>query len=69
MQTLSRMTGKDFSGPTPEIRAPTALSLAEPQNSSETNQPPAPGQIAGSSSTTAEHVEEVVGDISILDPE
>jgi transcription factor TFIIIB component B'' len=23
MQTLSRMTGKDFSGPVPEIRAPT----------------------------------------------
>ena len=23
MQTLSRITGKDFSGPTPEIRAPT----------------------------------------------
>ena len=30
MQTLSRMTGKDFSGPVPEIRAPTVLSLAEP---------------------------------------
>lgn len=29
MQTLSRMTGKDFSGPTPEIRAPAVLSLAE----------------------------------------
>jgi transcription factor TFIIIB component B'' len=29
MQTLSRMTGKDFSGPTPEIRAPTPLTLAE----------------------------------------
>lgn len=69
MQTLSRMTGKDFSGPTPEIRAPTALSLAEPQNNLETNQPPAPGQIVGSSSITAEHVEEVVGDISSFDLE
>jgi len=29
MQTLSRMTGKDFSGPTPEIHAPAVLSLAE----------------------------------------
>lgn len=29
MQTLSRMTGKDFSGPTPEIRAPVKLSLEE----------------------------------------
>lgn len=31
IQTLSRMTGKDFSGPTPEIRPPAQLSL--------TNQP------------------------------
>ena len=30
MLTLSRMTGKDFSGPTPEIHAPAVLSLAEP---------------------------------------
>jgi transcription factor TFIIIB component B'' len=29
IQALSRMTGKDFSGPTPEIRAPTPLTLAE----------------------------------------
>lgn len=29
MQTLSRMTGKDFSGPIPEIRAPAVLSMAE----------------------------------------
>ncbi|KAG6380848.1 hypothetical protein JVT61DRAFT_5234 [Boletus reticuloceps] len=68
IQTLSRMTGKDFSGPTPEIRAPAALSLAESQNNSETNQPPVPGQTLGSSSTTVEHVEEVVGDISSFDP-
>jgi transcription factor TFIIIB component B'' len=33
MQTLSRMTGKDFSGPTPEIHAPAVLSLAEPDKS------------------------------------
>lgn len=25
MKTLSRMTGKDFTGPVPEIRAPTPL--------------------------------------------
>lgn len=68
MQTLSRMTGKDFSGPTPEIRAPAALSLAEPQNNPEANQPPARGQTVGSSSTTVEHVE-VVGDISSFDQE
>lgn len=69
MQTLSRMTGKDFSGPTPEIRAPATLSLAEPQKNSKINQPLAPGQTVGSSSTAAEHVEEVVGDISSFDPE
>lgn len=27
LQTLARMTGKDFSGPTPEIRAPPPLRL------------------------------------------
>ncbi|KAH0837993.1 hypothetical protein J3R83DRAFT_6230 [Lanmaoa asiatica] len=68
MQTLSRMTGMDFSGPTPEIRAPEALSLVEPQNNLETTQAPAPGQAVGSSSTIAEHVQEVVGDISSFDP-
>lgn len=69
MQTLSRMTGKDFSGPTPEIRAPAGLSLGEPQNNPKVSQPLAPGQAVASSSTTAEHVEEVVGDISSFDPE
>ena len=69
IQTLSRMTGKDFSGPTPEIRAPTALSLAEPQNKSEADKSPAPGHTAGPSSTIAEYVEEVVGDISSFDRE
>lgn len=38
MQTLSRMTGKDFSGPTPEIRAPAVLSLADHEKS-ETSMP------------------------------
>lgn len=27
--TLSRMTGKDFSGPTPDIRAPTPVRMPE----------------------------------------
>lgn len=35
MQTLSRLTGKDFSGPTPEIRAPEVATLAEPVPSSQ----------------------------------
>ena len=29
MQTLERMTGKDFSGPPPEIRAPTPLRMPD----------------------------------------
>jgi transcription factor TFIIIB component B'' len=29
MDTLSRLTGKDFSGPTPVIRAPTPLMLVD----------------------------------------
>lgn len=63
------MTGKDFNGPTPEIRAPAALSLAEAEGNLKTNQSPAPGRTVASLSTTAEHVEEVVGDISSFDPE
>ena len=35
MQTLSRLTGKDFSGPTPEIRAPEVATLVEPAPSSQ----------------------------------
>jgi len=38
IETLSRMTGKDFSGPVPEIRAPT----------------PRPSLIPGPDTTTAE---------------
>ncbi|KAJ3537010.1 hypothetical protein NM688_g6753 [Phlebia brevispora] len=38
--TLSRLTGKDFSGPTPVIRAPTPLRMPEtPQNDSEVQSP------------------------------
>lgn len=29
MQTLSRLTGRDFSGPTPEIRIPEVATLVE----------------------------------------
>ena len=29
------MTGKDFSGPTPVIRAPTPLTLNQPENANE----------------------------------
>jgi hypothetical protein len=34
IQTLARMTGKDFSGPVPEIHARAPLSLVEPTNPS-----------------------------------
>ena len=36
MQTLSRMTGKDFSGPVPEIRAPAPRPVVRVEDS-ETN--------------------------------
>jgi transcription factor TFIIIB component B'' len=32
IQTLARMTGKDFSGPVPQIHARTALTLQENPN-------------------------------------
>lgn len=35
IQTLSRVTGKDFTGPTPEIRAPEVTVLAEPTSQPE----------------------------------
>lgn len=37
IQTLSRLTGKDFTGPTPEIRAPVLPRLAEPINEPSAN--------------------------------
>lgn len=39
METLSRMTGKDFSGPCPEIRAPTPRPQAIPPPSGESTAP------------------------------
>ncbi|EGO05311.1 hypothetical protein SERLA73DRAFT_44621 [Serpula lacrymans var. lacrymans S7.3] len=71
MQTLSRMTGKDFSGPTPEIRAPTVLTLAESEaapaeHSGRSISPELPDMISKQSGTPAlgEESEEVLGDIS-----
>jgi transcription factor TFIIIB component B'' len=70
MQTLARMTGKDFSGPTPEIRAPAVLSLAEPESNVKTSEPRVLDQAVALSSTTSElGEEEVVGEISSFDPE
>ncbi|KAF9245757.1 hypothetical protein BU15DRAFT_85453 [Melanogaster broomeanus] len=68
IQTLSRMTGKDFSGPTPEIRAPAVLSLAEPQDNTGGSRPPDTGHTEEPSSAIAESGEEVLGDISSFDP-
>jgi transcription factor TFIIIB component B'' len=59
MQTLSQMTGKDFSGPTPEIRPPPVLTLAEPEGDE--------GAISKKQSQTPAleaDGEEVLGDIS-----
>lgn len=44
MTTLSRMTGKDFSGPVPEIRAPTPLPLVTPneETTEKTDEPSRP---------------------------
>lgn len=39
IQTLSRLTGKDFSGPTPEIRVPTPPVLALPVDNTDQQQP------------------------------
>lgn len=67
MQTLSRMTGKDFSGPTPEIRAPPVITLAEtegaPLNSA------ADGGISKTSKPSLPEDEEVLGDVSSYDIE
>ncbi|KAF9225414.1 hypothetical protein BS17DRAFT_700127 [Gyrodon lividus] len=69
IQTLSRMTGKDFSGPTPEIRAPAVLSLAEPQNNRGGSQPTTTGtgHAEEALSVITESGEEVLGDISSFD--
>ncbi|KAG6332181.1 hypothetical protein ID866_6911 [Astraeus odoratus] len=67
IQTLSRMTGKDFSGPTPEIRAPECLSLADQSKDAEPKQQPNPGGNDTLLPTTEDHGEEILGDISSFD--
>ncbi|KIL00979.1 hypothetical protein PAXRUDRAFT_820983 [Paxillus rubicundulus Ve08.2h10] len=70
IQTLSRMTGKDFSGPTPEIQAPAVLSLAEPQDSTGGGQPctTGTGHTKEALSAVLECSEEILGDITSFDP-
>ncbi|KAL4067378.1 hypothetical protein V8B97DRAFT_1977599 [Scleroderma yunnanense] len=65
IQTLSRMTGKDFSGPTPEIRPPAQLSLAE--KSKDTDQDPSIGGNENRLPAVEKDAEEVLGDISSFD--
>ncbi|KAH7909792.1 hypothetical protein BJ138DRAFT_1010140 [Hygrophoropsis aurantiaca] len=69
IQTLARMTGKDFSGPTPEIRAPTVLTLAEPQEPIPEQSGGQPSDMTKKQSDTPgiiedEDEEEILGDIS-----
>ena len=40
--TLTRMTGKDFSGPTPDIRAPTPIRSTELEAVAQPTAPPSP---------------------------
>ncbi|OSD03219.1 hypothetical protein PYCCODRAFT_1444596 [Trametes coccinea BRFM310] len=63
--TLSRMTGKDFSGPTPEIRAPTPLRSTELETHEQPVAPPSPKVIRKKSRTPSVHDAgvEIVGDI------
>lgn len=68
METLSRMTGRDFSGPTPEIRAPTRLTLGE---SAKTNKPESDGASLivekQSGPTLGNDGEEIIGDADTFD--
>jgi len=57
------MTGKDFSGPVPEIRAPAVLSLAEPDKPEE----PLVGARNMSTTGLVSNGAEVLGDASAFD--
>ncbi|KAI0652000.1 hypothetical protein C8Q79DRAFT_935719 [Trametes meyenii] len=65
IETLSRMTGKDFSGPTPEIRAPTPLRSTQLEMSAESAEPTSSRVIRKKSRTPSFHEAgvEIVGDI------
>ena len=73
VQTLSRMTGKDFSGPTPEIRAPTPVRLDIVAHGSE-DQGSRPQEVAKKKKvkrapSVAEEGVEVLGNLSDIDDE
>lgn len=63
--TLSRMTGKDFSGPTPVIRAPTPLRSSQLDTGQPTETPDSPAAVRKQSRTPgpSDYAEEVLGNI------
>lgn len=72
IQTLARMTGKDFSGPTPVIRAPTPVQSKEldPSTSSEPAVTAKPKATRKKSKTPAvKDGEEILGSIDDIEQE
>ncbi|KAH9950887.1 hypothetical protein B0H21DRAFT_685889, partial [Amylocystis lapponica] len=69
--TLSRMTGKDFSGPTPEIRAPTPLRSTELDPNAQSRTQSENPQVSRKQSRTPGLYgdEEVLGDIDDIERE
>ncbi|KAI0697556.1 hypothetical protein BC835DRAFT_1270191 [Cytidiella melzeri] len=63
MQTLARMTGKDFSGPPPEICAPTPLRMP---HDTDTRQEGDSAPIQKEGATPAPDEAEVIGEVGIL---
>lgn len=63
--TLSRMTGKDFSGPTPVIRAPTPLRSSQLDTGQPAEAPDSPAAVRKQSRTPgpSDYAEEVLGNI------
>lgn len=72
IQTLARMTGKDFSGPTPVIRAPTPVQSKEldPSATSEPEVTATPKATRKKSKTPAvKDGEEILGSIDDMEHE
>ncbi|KAI0801117.1 hypothetical protein C8Q74DRAFT_1364763 [Fomes fomentarius] len=70
--TLSRMTGKDFSGPPPEIRAPTPIRPAEQQPAPEEETPAHKSKTKRKKSRTPSARDadvEIIGSIDSMDKE
>ncbi|KAM5530512.1 hypothetical protein V8D89_015828 [Ganoderma adspersum] len=65
--TLARMTGKDFSGPTPEIRAPTPVRSTELQTDKPTATSPRPVRKKSRTPSVRDADVEIVGGIDEFD--